>query len=76
MALVLWCINMTTLSDRVQGRIADLDAQLQRVKDIAREQMASINKQKQVLQSILPLLTPENEAAVVALQNLGLLEIK
>jgi hypothetical protein len=67
---------MSALADRLQSRIADLQSQMIIVQQQAQATLIRLNDQLMQLSAITKLVTPEAEAALQTLQNLGLLEIK
>jgi hypothetical protein len=64
---------MSTLADRINARLADLDAEEARVGQAAKEAVATIAGKKAALQKALLLATPEAEAALNLLAKLGVI---
>jgi len=61
------------LSDNLTGRIADIDTQVQRIKDESREHIAALLRQRAILVNALSIVTPEIEAAFNALKEIGVI---
>ena len=60
------------LLDRVNKEIQAVDLQIARVQDLAREQLKELNKRRIALIAVLQVITPELEAAVAALESVGI----
>ena len=65
-----------SLADKLNGRLADIDAQIQAIKDRAQAEIAVLNKRKLALQRALAQATAENEAILSSLEDMGVIEIK
>jgi hypothetical protein len=59
--------------DRLNAKLGDLETQIERVKARSVAELAVLNKQRAILLSVRDHLTPENEAALEALESIGVL---
>jgi hypothetical protein len=61
------------LQERIDGKKADLAAQIRRIQDRSAAEIAALQKQIAILNAVEGLITPQLEAALVKLQEIGLL---
>jgi hypothetical protein len=62
------------LAETLQGQIDEIDAQIQRVKDLARAQVEQLMRRRAILVKAQSLLTPDIEASFTALKDLGIIK--
>jgi predicted nucleic acid-binding Zn-ribbon protein len=62
------------IGERIDARLTDIESAIARAKARADAEVAALQRQRQALRQARTLVTPELEAAVVALQAIGLLQ--
>jgi hypothetical protein len=62
------------LAETLQGQIDEIDARVQRVKDLARAEVDQLMRRRAILVKASSLLTPDIEASFTALKDLGIIK--
>jgi predicted nucleic acid-binding Zn-ribbon protein len=62
------------IGERIDARLTDIESAIARAKARADAEVAALQRQRQALRQARTFVTPELEAAVVALQAIGLLQ--